>query len=136
MALDAPAISRRIARARKAAGMNQHQLAAALGVHWRSIQNWERPDQSVPWDRLTEIADRTDVSVEWLLGFEAVPAKASPAALSEVRDEIASLRELLRLEMDAHRRGVAEAVLERIEDALVTLHRGEASGTKRGTEEV
>lgn len=104
--------------------MNQHQLAAALGVHWRSIQNWERADNSVPWDRLTEIADRTGASVEWLLGFgtDAAPVVPDPS-LAEVRREISSLRDLLRLEIDAHRRGTAEAVLERIESALVVLHR-------------
>lgn len=111
--------------------MNQHQLAAALGVHWRSIQNWERADNSVPWDRLTEIADRTGTSVEWLLGFDSGASATAPnPSLTEVRREISSLRDLLRLEIDAHRRGTAEAVLERIESALVALHRDAQAGAR------
>ena len=56
------------------------------------------------------------------------------ATLASARGQIAELRELLRLEMDAHRRMTAEAVLERIESALVLLHRsqdGTAFGQRR-----
>ena len=70
MDLEPTAISRRIAQARKQAGYSQHRFANELGVHWRSVQNWERPDASVPWDRLPEIARLTEVKVEWLLGAQ------------------------------------------------------------------
>lgn len=128
MAIDPPAISRRIARARKAAGLNQHQLADRLGVHWRSVQNWERPDHSVPWDRLNEISGVTSASVAWLLGFEdegsslqSVPAETSP--LRAISTEIAGVRAELLRSMDDYQRRIAEQVLRRVEQAVAIAAR-------------
>ncbi|MFM7719505.1 MAG: helix-turn-helix domain-containing protein [Actinomycetota bacterium] len=117
MELDPPAISRRIAQARKQAGFSQHQLAAQMGVHWRSIQNWERPDQSVPWDRLSEIGRITGTRVEWLLGAPTGEGLEADEA-SRLREEMRSLREELLRELDAQRREVARAVLASVQEAL------------------
>lgn len=117
MELDPSAISRRIAQARKQAGFSQHQLAEKLGVHWRSIQNWERPDQSVPWDRLGEIARITGTQTEWLLGAPAADGVEGDEA-ARLRDEIASLREELLKELDIQRKEVARAVLATVQEAL------------------
>lgn len=117
MELDPPAISRRIAQARKQAGLSQHQLADKLGVHWRSIQNWERPDQSVPWDRLSEIGRITSSRVEWLLGAPAGDGVEGEEA-NRLREEMRSLREELLRELDAQRREVARAVLSSVQEAL------------------
>ena len=117
MELDPPAISRRIAQARKQSGMSQHQLADRLGVHWRSIQNWERPDQSVPWDRLSEIARLTSTRVEWLLGAPTGESVDADEA-ARLREEMRSLREELLRELDAQRREVARAVLASVQEAL------------------
>lgn len=127
MTIDPPAISRRIARARKAAGLNQHQLADLLGVHWRSVQNWERPDHSVPWDRLNEISGHTSMSVAWLLGFEqdapATSAEAPASPLRAISTEIAGVRQELLRTMDDYQRRIAEQVLRRVEQAVAIASR-------------
>ena len=117
MELDPPAISRRIAQARKQAGFSQHQLAEQLGVHWRSIQNWERPDQSVPWDRLSEIARITGTQTEWLLGAPATEGVEGDEA-ARLREEIMALRVELLKELDEQRKEVARAVLATVQEAL------------------
>ena len=117
MDLEPTAISRRIAQARKQAGFSQHRFADALGVHWRSVQNWERPDASVPWDRIPEIARLTEVKVEWLLGAQQTPDVAGDEA-ARLRQEMRTLREELLKELDHQRQEVARAVLASVQEAL------------------
>jgi len=72
--LDRAAISLRIAEARKQrAGLTQPELAELLEppVHWRTVQEWEAPNGTVPWDRLDQIGRITGVTKEWLLHGEA-----------------------------------------------------------------
>ena len=102
MDLEPTAISRRIAQARKQAGYSQHRFANELGVHWRSVQNWERPDASVPWDRLPEIARLTEVKVEWLLGAQQT-ADVTGYEATRLREEMRVLREELLKELDHQR---------------------------------
>lgn len=117
MDLDPRAISRRIAQARKQSGYSQHRFAEALGVHWRSVQNWERPDASVPWDRLAEVARLTDVKIEWLLGAPSAEGVSADEA-TRLRDEMRTLREELLRELDHQRQEVARAVIASVQEAL------------------
>lgn len=61
-------IAQRIASARKQAGLNQRELADVMGVHWRTVQDWESPrKETTPWDRLDELGAVMDVTKDWLL---------------------------------------------------------------------
>ena len=59
-------IGARVAKARRAGGMTQGQLATRLGVTTRSIQNYEA-GVFVPHNHLRQIAAVGHVSVSWLL---------------------------------------------------------------------
>lgn len=57
----------RVRVARQRTGMTQGQLASRLGVTRGAVANWEvtaRPKPSV--SNLVEVANTTDVSIEWL----------------------------------------------------------------------
>ena len=84
---------------------------------WRSVQNWERPDASVPWDRLPEIARLTEVKVEWLLGAQQT-ADVTGDEATRLREEMRVLREELLKELDHQRQEVARAVLASVQEAL------------------
>lgn len=63
--LDGSAVGERIALARKVAGMKQKDLAEAIGVIPRTVQNYE--NGRIPWDHLDEIATVLHRSKDWLL---------------------------------------------------------------------
>lgn len=71
--LDRAAISLRLAESREQAGLTQEEMADLLGIHFRSVQNYESPKKDrIPWDKLDEWARITGVTKEWLLhGREA-----------------------------------------------------------------
>jgi transcriptional regulator with XRE-family HTH domain len=94
--LDRAAISVRIAEARdKRAGLTQPELADLMKVHWRTIQDWESPkNNTVPWDRLGEIASATGVSKEWLLHGEIqseITASEVMAKLDDISTQLTAL---------------------------------------------
>lgn len=99
--LDRAAISLRIAEARdKRAGLIQTEIADLLGVHWRTIQDWESPkNPTVPWDRLSEIAEATGVTKEWLL--HGMPPQAPPGDLEVLRPLLERAIELLETLVEA-----------------------------------
>lgn len=59
-------IGQRIQQARESAGLNQSELAAALGVKPQSVQHWEADRNAPRPSRVVELAKRLQVSVEWL----------------------------------------------------------------------
>jgi len=73
-----PALGERIALARQAAGLTQHQLALALGVSQRVVTYWEREAVSVRADQLAKLAETLAVSVENLLGQNRKEAAQKP----------------------------------------------------------
>jgi transcriptional regulator with XRE-family HTH domain len=54
--------------------MSQSQLAAAAGVPFRSLQNWEQGHRPVSLNAASKIADALGVSLDELVGREP-PAK-------------------------------------------------------------
>src|SRR5258708_1270024 len=59
----------RLRQAMKKGGLNQRQLAAALGLTEGAVSNWFKT--AIPKHRtLEEIAKLTNVSAHWLIGYE------------------------------------------------------------------
>lgn len=74
--LDRAAISVRLQQARVEAGLTQPELGEALSepLHWRTIQNYERPSlPRIPWGILDEWARITGTTKEWLLHGDEAP---------------------------------------------------------------
>lgn len=59
---------------RKKHGDTQESLAAKINVPVRTYASWERSERIMPNDVLVSIADLYDVSVDYLLGREELPA--------------------------------------------------------------
>lgn len=62
-----PSFSERLVELRKEKGLTQQQLATALEIHTRGLQNYESgrvPEPSI----LVKIADYFDVSLDYLMG--------------------------------------------------------------------
>ena len=106
--LDRAAISLRIAEARdKRAGLTQPELADIIGVHWRTVQDWESPkNPTVPWDRLGEIAEATGLTKEWLLHGD--PPK--PPANGTIDDDLAGRFEGLAYIVREQAAGITEEI--------------------------
>lgn len=66
-------IGKRIAQARERAGMNQSELARALGVKPQAVQKWEAGG-SPKNDRLASLAAALNVTVGHLIGEESADA--------------------------------------------------------------
>lgn len=96
--LSRAAIAQRIATARKRAGLNQHELADLMHVHYRTVQDWESvKKEATPWDRLDELAAVTGISRNWLLHGEdeaGVPdAESLARRLAELEGLVEKTRE-------------------------------------------
>jgi transcriptional regulator with XRE-family HTH domain len=86
--IDPEGIRRRLRQARHETGLTQQEVADALEIHKRTIENYE--NSRVPEFRmLNRLADVLNVSVAWLLHGDAM----QPTEDVELRSEIAALRE-------------------------------------------
>ena len=66
----------RLKELRKEKGLSQKALANELGVHYRTLQNWENGESQIKPDKAQQLADFFGVSVGYLLGYsEKVNAK-------------------------------------------------------------
>lgn len=96
--IDPRAIGERIAFARKQAnGMTQVDLADALGLSLRSVQDYEA-GKTIPWKTMRQIAGVTGVEMEWLIrGDRDEPRAAEPMqdTLERLVGEIAELRAMI-----------------------------------------
>lgn len=106
---DSATFGDRVAGAREAAGMTQHDLARRLGVKLKSLQNWENDLAEPRANKLQMLSGLLNVSIPWLLtgegeGVEApVLAAASPGA-RELELLAVEMREMrTRLLRDADR---------------------------------
>ena len=67
----------RLKELRKEKGLSQKALANELGVHYRTLQNWENGESQIKPDKAQQLADFFGVSVGYLLGYsDKVNAKA------------------------------------------------------------
>ncbi|HEL0682462.1 TPA: helix-turn-helix transcriptional regulator [Streptococcus equi subsp. zooepidemicus] len=60
----------RLKELRKEKGLTQQGLADDIGVHFRTLQNWENGESQIKPDKAQALADYFGVPVGYLLGFE------------------------------------------------------------------
>lgn len=78
-------IGARIAQARKEAGdMPQHELADALGVSTRQLQNYEA-GATIPWKHFSQLEQIFERPLTWWLRGEEEPLTAQSEVLAELQ---------------------------------------------------
>ncbi len=112
--LEAAAIGRRIAQARKEAGMTQEDVADVATFSRRSLQDYES-GVTTPFKHLREISALLDRPVEWFLHGEPEEEPSSHAErLDRIEQHLSEIRGLLAgqaqdedppSDEQAHRRG-------------------------------
>jgi transcriptional regulator with XRE-family HTH domain len=110
------AFGKRLARLRKLAGYSQRTLAAELGISYRMVAYYEAQTEHAPAHLLPALAEALGITVDQLLGREAVSPRKSP----QNRQLLRKLKQVEQLPPRAR-----NAVLEHI-DALVAKHRRSA----------
>lgn len=55
---------------RKEKKLSQKELAENIGVHYRTLQNWENGESQIKPDKAQQLADYFGVNVGYLLGYE------------------------------------------------------------------
>jgi len=88
-------IGARVAAARKAAGMSQVQLAAALGIPQRTVSFYERGEGDLPSSLLVLLVDVLGIGVDELLGIE-VSGSRKPGPKGQLQERLEAVRELPR----------------------------------------
>jgi transcriptional regulator with XRE-family HTH domain len=102
-------IGRRLAQARKEAGLTQEQIADLVGVTPRSIQGYEA-GKVVPYRHLKRLEEITGKPSSWFLRNETEPATLS----AEFADRLVALVE--RVAAEAERLADAAARIEGLLD--------------------
>jgi transcriptional regulator with XRE-family HTH domain len=99
MELEREQIVQRIARAREEAGLTQQEAADILGVHKRTIENWEHV--RVPWRDLNRVAEVYGKPLDWFLHGDIAtePDEETHARLERIERVLEEL--VARLERDA-----------------------------------
>ena len=59
----------RLKELRQEKKLSQKELAENIGVHYRTLQNWENEESQIKSDKSQQLADYFGVSVAYLLGF-------------------------------------------------------------------
>lgn len=59
----------RLKELRKEKGLTQQGLADDIGVHFRTLQNWENGKADIKSDKAQALADYFEVTVAYLLGY-------------------------------------------------------------------
>lgn len=116
-------IGRRIAQARREAGLTQDELARRVGVTQRSVQGYEA-GAVVPYRHLAELAEATGSSATFLLRGEA--ENGAEATLGAVSARLVELVE--RIAVEAER---IAAAAERLEELQGAPRRPRASGGRK-----
>lgn len=65
----------RLKELRKEKSLTQQSLADDIGVHFRTLQNWENGKADIKSDKAQALADYFEVSVGYLLGYSDNPKK-------------------------------------------------------------
>lgn len=81
------------------AGMQQKEIALAVGVSRPTVSEWEHQKKDPTGERLKKLAKLFNVSTGVVLALEPIPSSA-PDALSEEDRELWALREAVRRDPD------------------------------------
>jgi transcriptional regulator with XRE-family HTH domain len=65
----------RLKELRKKRGLSQQALANELGVHYRTLQNWENGESNIKPEKAQQLADFLGVNTAYLLGYSDFPAR-------------------------------------------------------------
>lgn len=60
----------RLKELRQEKKLSQKELAKDIGVHYRTLQNWENGESQIKSEKIQQFADFFGVSVGYLLGYE------------------------------------------------------------------
>ena len=60
----------RLKELRQEKKLSQKELAENIGVHYRTLQNWENGESQIKPEKAQQLADYCGVSVGYLLGYE------------------------------------------------------------------
>jgi len=86
---------------RQRAGMQQKEVAVAIGVSRPTVSEWEHQKKDPSGDRLLKLAELFDVSTGVILGLEPIPGNKSPD-MTVNDNEIWELREQVRRDPERH----------------------------------
>ncbi|NQP30720.1 helix-turn-helix transcriptional regulator [Streptococcus suis] len=64
----------RLKELRQEKKLSQKELAKKIGVHYRTLQNWENGESQIKPDKAQALADYFEVNLAYLLGFTDSPA--------------------------------------------------------------
>lgn len=76
----------RLKELRKEKGLSQQALAKKIGVHYRTLQNWENGENQIKPDKAQQLADYFGVSVGYLLGYES-----DETLISELKNKLSTM---------------------------------------------
>jgi transcriptional regulator with XRE-family HTH domain len=115
--LDTP--GHRIAAARRKAGFTQDEVAAAAGVHQKTVSRWENDHQLPEGEQLDRLAQHLHLTRSYILrGVDEAPAfrRGLPEAARVAQQTIHA--RVLAFQMEALESGATEADLAHIRTAL------------------
>lgn len=108
-------LSTRIVQIRKQMGLSQEKFGELVNMSQRSVAAWESGDRTPSFATLSDLADKLEVTVDYLLGRTDDKKKKQPAAYDgELMDDI-----ILRL------RELPDPALYRVSDFLDGLEAGQ-----------
>lgn len=86
---------------RQRAGMQQKEVAVAIGVSRPTVSEWEHQKKDPSGDRLLKLAELFDVSTGVILGLEPMPGNESQD-MTVSDNELWELREQVRRDPERH----------------------------------
>ena len=66
----------RLKKLRQEKKLSQKELAENIGVHYRTLQNWENEESQIKPEKAQQLADYFGVNVAYLLGYSDYKAKS------------------------------------------------------------
>lgn len=86
----------RLKELRQEKKLSQKELAENIGVHYRTLQNWENGESQIKPDKTQKLADYFGVSVGYLLGYE-MNLKEAQEKLKDFNSTLPTLEEFDKL---------------------------------------
>lgn len=117
---------KRIAELRRDARYSQAALAATVGVHENSVQNWER-GRAIEWPNIVQLARVLNVTPEFIVagGDKSTPATVSDRIeLRLSKLEAAEATGALERRIGGGMRGGYEDIVKRVDDVLTEVSQG------------